>query len=112
MTTKTLTAGQMCDFWEGAETSPLTDAERARVQARHRGRLVADGYRNFCCECGLPLAVEWMQRLSLKARCPECAPVVGRGNGGVGSVLPIHRRDDEAGPWQENNIRLMEDGHE
>lgn len=55
------------------DPNPLTDAERQRLQAAHRGRQLDGGlFRNFCAECGLAIAVPHRRRLREDLLCVEC----------------------------------------
>jgi len=59
------------------DINPLTVAERKEIQRQNRGRLLGlCSWRNFCCECGLPLVnhVE-EKRYAKDLVCADCRPL-------------------------------------
>jgi len=59
------------------DINPLTVAERRKIQDDNRGRFLGFySWRNFCCECGLPLVnhVE-EKRYAKDLVCADCRPL-------------------------------------
>lgn len=75
------------------DKNPLTDEQRKSIQDELRGIQIMPGvWRNFCCACGLPLAVTHeFVRFKSDLTCDDCRPSIQDGNKLSGAFSPEKR---------------------